>query len=246
MFIASDESVDRHGDSLSVDAWDLRNFKKAPRLLVDHDHRVEKIVGKAVGIKIEKAAKRSRLIFEAVIHDITELSRSVKEMIEKGFLNTVSVGFIPNEKEVKAQDGTVEKKQSNELVEISFVTVPANPNAQQLKSLMEKEEEVNAEKIKDFYQEKQKEHKEIIVTASTNEQYKLVFEGDEVKDITNLKKDEVVETERKATAQPKREHQGKGRSLSSSERRAIIMRRGLKQAVRELNLALNQSKKVKN
>jgi hypothetical protein len=32
IFVASDESIDRHGDSLKVDLWDLKNFKKAPRL----------------------------------------------------------------------------------------------------------------------------------------------------------------------------------------------------------------------
>lgn len=143
-FIVTDESTDRHGDSLVVDQWDLKAFKKAPRMLVDHDHRVEKIVGKWKNIKIEKGSKR-RMTMEAVFHGITDLSRQVEKMVAEGFLDTVSVGFIP----YPAKDEKSSPR--NELIEVSLVTVPANPNAQQIKSLLDTEEKnLNAENIKKF------------------------------------------------------------------------------------------------
>lgn len=136
-FVASDESPDRHGDVLPIDNWDLKNYKRAPRLLADHDHRVEKIVGKAEKIRVEGTGKKRKLVFNAVFHELTELSRAVAQMVRDGFLNTVSVGFIPHGEDV---DGKYDPFARMELVEISLVTVPANPNAQQIKSLMEAEE----------------------------------------------------------------------------------------------------------
>lgn len=119
VIVASDETLDRHGEVLKISAWDLSEFKKAPRILVDHDHRVESIVGKASDIWIED----NKLLFTPIFHEITQLSREVKEMVEQGFLDTVSVGFIPHGAEKDGDSGR------NELIEISFVTVGANPNA---------------------------------------------------------------------------------------------------------------------
>lgn len=117
--VASDETLDRHGEVLKLESWDLSEFKKAPRLLVDHNHEVASIVGKAEGIRIED----NKLVFEPLFHEITQLSKDVKEMVDQGFLDTVSVGFIPHG---PVKDGDVGR---NELIEISFVTVGANPNA---------------------------------------------------------------------------------------------------------------------
>ncbi len=137
--VASDETLDRHGDSLNVDKWDLRFFKRNPILLTDHDHMVENIVGKATKIKIEKATKR-RLTFQPLFHELTEKAIVVKKMVEDGFINTVSVGFIPHFEEV---DGKFQMTKL-ELIEISFVTVPANPSAEiqrEFRNLIEAENE---------------------------------------------------------------------------------------------------------
>jgi HK97 family phage prohead protease len=121
VFVASDETLDRQGEVISLDSWDLRNFKKNPVLLVDHEYKVENIVGTARNIKIDK--DRKALTFEPNFHLITQLSQNVAKMVEAGELNTVSVGFMPI---YPKKDGD---KVRNELLEISFVAVPANPNA---------------------------------------------------------------------------------------------------------------------
>jgi len=122
-FVATDETIDRYGDSLKMEDWDLKEFKKNPVLLVNHDYRVENIVGKVRNLKRDKEKKR--LTFEPLFHDITELAKGVKKMVEDKFLNTVSVGFIPHSDEKK-------KSITLELLEISFVPIPANPGAHQL------------------------------------------------------------------------------------------------------------------
>lgn len=137
--IVSDETLDRHGDVIKLGTWDLRHFSKSPRMLVDHDHQVEKIVGKWENPRVDGGG----LVMDAVFHDITPLARATKEMVEGGFLDTVSVGFIPHGPE---KDGDSDR---NELIEVSWVTVPANPNARILKELMDKnasQQEVNAVK----------------------------------------------------------------------------------------------------
>lgn len=120
--VASDESMDRSGESIPFESWDLSAFEKSPRLLIDHDYRVQAIVGKAV--KTEKDSTRKAVTFEPLFHDITQAARETKAMVDQGFLDTVSVGFLR-----KTNENGIE---SNELMEISFVAVPANANARTL------------------------------------------------------------------------------------------------------------------
>ncbi len=125
VFVASDETLDRSREVVPMDSWDLVNYFKNPVLLVDHDYKVENIVGMATNISTDGG----RLTFEPLLHGITPLSQYVSKMIDEGFLNSVSVGFIPHSPET---DGG---KVSNELLEISFVPVGANPNALRLNSM---------------------------------------------------------------------------------------------------------------
>lgn len=115
--VASDESVDRHGEVVPAGAWDLSKFSMSPRLLVDHDYRVQAIVGKCLDTRVEGG----KLLFSPEFHAITDVAKACSEMVAQGYLDTVSVGFVSK----KGADGSV----VNELIEISFVAVPANANA---------------------------------------------------------------------------------------------------------------------
>lgn len=139
--IASDETLDRHGDVLPIDQWDLTKFLGSPRMLVDHNHQVEKIVGRWENARIEN----KQLLMDANFHEITPLSKAVKEMVDGDYLDTVSVGFISHG---PAKDGD---RGSMELIETSWVTVPANPSARVMKAALD--EQVSDEqkvKVKDF------------------------------------------------------------------------------------------------
>jgi hypothetical protein len=118
--IASDDSPDRVGDSLDINKWDLKNFKKNPILLAGHDYRPEYVIGVAKNIRIEG----NQLLFEPVFHSITELARNIGQMFKDGILRAWSVGFIPN-----GLMNPEDKSSKNELLEISAVSVPANANA---------------------------------------------------------------------------------------------------------------------
>lgn len=122
--VASTAVVDRHGEIVSVEGWDTKNFKKNPVLLWAHDHTVPAI-GYAKNLRVDGIGKKAKLIFEPVFHDITEQAKALKHMVEEGIINSFSVGFRPLEME----DNTYTKQ---ELLEISLVNVPANPDARML------------------------------------------------------------------------------------------------------------------
>lgn len=175
--IASDETLDRHGDVLPVEQWDLSKFKGSPRMLVDHDHRVQSIVGKWENPRIEG----KQLLMDANFHGITDLSKAVKEMVAKGYLDTVSVGFIPRGPEKDGDHGSLE------LIETSWVTVPANPSARVVKELMDKEMPTEEQaKVKAFVGEKAEEpapvksEEEIKEVITSIEQFKALADKPEV------------------------------------------------------------------
>lgn len=122
--VASTEVEDRQGEVVEVDGWDLKNFKKNPILLLFHDHH-SLPVGKAEKIWVEKSGAKKKMMFKPVFEDITDRGKAIKELVKQGFLKTFSVGFRPTESE-----GNRFTKQ--ELLEISLVNVPANPEAMML------------------------------------------------------------------------------------------------------------------
>ena len=143
-FIASDESVDRYGTTISVKGWNLQMYRKNPIFLFGHDYRSPwSVMGRAV--RVEKDTVEGELIMDMLFmeKDLNPIAEMVYQMYahKPAFLNAVSVGFIPLKmeevKEVEQdklkQAGTKRKAvlrfQEQELLELSAVTVPANANA---------------------------------------------------------------------------------------------------------------------
>lgn len=137
--VASTSVEDRHGETVSVEGWDLKNFKKNPVLLWGHDH-TQPAVGVAKKTWVEGVGKKAKLMIEPVFQEVTELGRAVKQLVADGFIRSLSVGFRPID-----QDGTAYTKQ--ELLEVSFVNVPANPEAMMLAYKSLKEAKVEEEVI---------------------------------------------------------------------------------------------------
>lgn len=119
--IASTAAQDRQGDIVEVEGWDLKDFKKNPVLQWSHNPDVPP-VGKAKKIWVEGKGKSAKLMFEPVFQEITEFGRAIKQLVQDGFLNAFSVGFIPI-------DGEDNKFTKQKLLEISVVNVPANQEA---------------------------------------------------------------------------------------------------------------------
>lgn len=150
-FIASDETPDRMGDIIRVKGWELGNYKKNPVILWGHDGSSLPI-GKARRVtKGTKADGAPALLIEVEFApaDAHAFAETVYQLAKSGFLNAVSVGFLP----VKVtRPETPEERmemglgpwgvvyEKAELLEVSVVSVPANPSALQngMRSLVER------------------------------------------------------------------------------------------------------------
>jgi HK97 family phage prohead protease len=129
--VASDGTVDRYGDVIEPDGWDLTAYHRNPVILVDHDYRVSRIVGAAERAEILDGALLVRIRLDPAGSNPT--AGMVRSRLEAGSLRTVSVGFVPLEWEpiLHVESGRVTgfRFTEQELLEVSFVAVPANPNA---------------------------------------------------------------------------------------------------------------------
>lgn len=129
-FVLSDATIDRYGDSIDPKGWDLKAFKQNPIALFGHsndfpignwsDLRIQG--GKLIG-KLNLAARGTSARIDELI-----------SLVEQGVLRAVSVGFIPKKSEPIDPDKPYagQKYISQELIETSLVSVPANPAALQI------------------------------------------------------------------------------------------------------------------
>lgn len=120
--IISTGDQDRQGDSVNQMGWDLSFFKSNPVVLWAHDYSALPV---AVCTMIEVQA--GRLVAEGKFApaEANPFAQQVRKLYDLGILNTTSVGFIP--KEFDPNNSCMIIKQ--ELLEFSFVPVPANPYA---------------------------------------------------------------------------------------------------------------------
>lgn len=129
-FILSTPSVDRHGDTVAQAGWKLDNYKKNPVVLFGHDQNSPP-VGKAGYVAVENG----KLVAKAVQFtpkDLSPFGHMIGEMYRQGFMNAVSVGFLPAKfKENEERGGLAMDFEEQELLEFSAVPVPANPEALQ-------------------------------------------------------------------------------------------------------------------
>jgi HK97 family phage major capsid protein/HK97 family phage prohead protease len=124
-FVLSDDSVDRMGDIVEQDGWELANFKRNPIALFGHSSNFP--IGTWQDVEINGSQLRGRL---ELMPAVSERLREIHAAITAGVLRAVSVGFRPIDMEPledSKMGGLRFTKQ--ELVECSLVSVPANPNA---------------------------------------------------------------------------------------------------------------------
>lgn len=130
-YVMSDGSIDRMGDIIDPDGWQLTRFQKNPIALFGHSGGFP--VGKWNDIRVEGGKLRGRLEFARP--GTSPRIDEIRSLAEQGILRAVSVGFQPIPGQVEplenSKRGGVRYKQA-ELVECSVVSVPANPNALQI------------------------------------------------------------------------------------------------------------------
>jgi len=199
-FVASSGKMDRMGDTINPKGWYLTNYKKNPVILWSHSTGglVNAIppVGRADKVWIEDGKE---LKIKGHFAD-TPFAQELKALVEGGFLNAVSVGFLPlvpdekgnieieeknyrraTDSEIKKgiySDEYGEKFTKQELLEVSWVSVPALPQA------LVSARKMNLELVTKALEEKIEEEKEedrltnIEATLATIEEAIVVLKGE--------------------------------------------------------------------
>ena len=131
--MASTGAIDRYNEIIKPEGWEIDNFLKNNVLLWAHQSLIPPIGSVP---KIE--ATKDGLPFEAMETATTnEFAVMIFDYLEAKELKTFSVGFIPLDVDYHDKDrddplyGVIEWVRS-ELLEISVVPVPANPEALQM------------------------------------------------------------------------------------------------------------------
>ena len=133
-FRASTNDLDRHGTIVEPSGIDTRNFQQNPVFMWGHDAYggdsapdLENVLGRVVDFNT--SSDSFDIGVEWADHDRAVMAR---DLVRAGFLSGVSVGFIPDPEGMttRAVDGhDVPVYTKTELVEVSLVPVPSNPNA---------------------------------------------------------------------------------------------------------------------
>lgn len=127
-FVISDGKIDRDGDTISIDGWDIENYLKDPVMLWAHDYRLPPI-GRAVSVTV--AGKKLKALDKFMDADLSPFADQIYRMYLDGWLHATSVGFLPK----KWKPSEDEKRRygidfiEQELLEHSAVPVPSNARA---------------------------------------------------------------------------------------------------------------------
>lgn len=126
-FRASTSAVDRQNEIIDQAGWDLESYRSNPVVLDSHKYdSIHDVIGKAVRVEVINGALEVDLIFA---------NEDCEELVSKGFLRTVSVGFRSLARRPGAGAGAPMTHTRMELLEVSLVAIPANREAVRLRSL---------------------------------------------------------------------------------------------------------------
>ena len=127
-FISSDETLDRYNEVISASGWNLSNYQRNPVFQNAHQHGdIIFTLGRALITQLRYDKLYQRIEFAC---DVNPMAKIAYGLYRGKFLNAVSVGFVP----VRWENGTDKTTYSRkfleqELLEVSAVAIPANPNA---------------------------------------------------------------------------------------------------------------------
>ena len=132
-FVASTEAVDRYGDVIRVAGWKLESYRANPVFLWAHKSG-EPPIGKCVDVRTESSPPALVQKIEFADAATYKFADTIFQLYKGKFLNAVSVGFMPLEQPNTIRDekndyATGYEFTSQELLELSAVPIPANPEA---------------------------------------------------------------------------------------------------------------------
>jgi len=128
-FVGSTEKQDRDGEVIIASGWNLKNYKKNP--VFRWAHRYEQPpIGKANKVWIDNGNLKFQIEFAP--KETYEFADTIYKLYQGGFLKATSVGFVPDPEAIIEGDGEKTPRRTynkQELLELSGVPVPSNPDA---------------------------------------------------------------------------------------------------------------------
>lgn len=124
-FLGTTPAVDRYGDVVMPRGAEMGSYRANPVFLWAHNYAMMPI-GKSLGERTSDKGVEFDIQFD--LED--PMGAAAYRKYKEGFLNATSIGFIPKEMEPLQRGGY--KYTRWELLELSAVPVPANPEALQL------------------------------------------------------------------------------------------------------------------
>jgi HK97 family phage major capsid protein/HK97 family phage prohead protease len=128
-YVMSEESVDRMGDVIQADGWDLADFKRNPIGLFNH--HADAIIGRWENVRVLGRQLRARFVFAE--EGTSQIADTARKLWNQKILRGASVGFQAVKREPLHKDADPHfgpfRYLKQQLLECSLVSVPANPNA---------------------------------------------------------------------------------------------------------------------
>jgi len=143
--VASTDAEDSYRDVVDQESWQLARFTANPVIMYAHDYHGQPVVGRAEKFEVRDGVKlasgrTSKALVMGIKWDTSEvnqLGQLVASQFKGGFLKAVSVGFrsgdytlrseLPEDHGYHGERGYLLR--NNELLEVSAVPIPANPEA---------------------------------------------------------------------------------------------------------------------
>src|SRR5499427_6349982 len=140
-FIASTATVDRYHEIIEPAGWRLESYRRNPVFQNAHNYGdILFTLGKALVTEVRTVGERQALCQRIQFAtEVNPVARIAYGLYKGGFLNAVSVGFVPLRWEdgdrtdgTEGTGGTEAPRRrylEQELLEVSAVAIPANPDA---------------------------------------------------------------------------------------------------------------------
>jgi len=163
-FRGTDNTKDRDGDVITHSGWEVDSFMKNPVFLWAHKYG-ELPIGKALNLTIDDE-KGLDFDIQFASREEYAFADTVYKLYKGGYLSAVSIGFIPKGGNYDKDSDTYFITEK-EMLELSAVPVPANPNALQ-NSLGKAMDDgiINEQEVHEFFVSS----KEFIESLKTEEQ----------------------------------------------------------------------------
>lgn len=196
--VISTEDQDRQGDIVLQSGWDLTNYKNNPVVLWAHNY-----FDLPIGVTDKIYVENNQLIAEGRFASHA-FAQDVRKAYDEGMLPATSVGFIQRE----AEGNTITRA---ELLEFSFVPVPANPGVRDLA----KQLGINIEEMikKGVFVEEIKTQDTQIDQLEVHKEIDKVIEEDKVEE----EKQDEVQDDKEVVEDPKPQGDEEKKGLVSDE-----------------------------